>query len=163
MAARPATVGGLLLASLVLSGCSLVGGRPATPSPASSGDRPSAGEFGPGWTEVGVASWYGEPYHGRRTASGEIYDMEAATGAHPTLPFGTRVRVENLENGRSAVLTINDRGPFAKDRILDVSRRIARELGMLGVGTARVRITVLEEGAFRAIFPEERFRLWTFQ
>ncbi len=70
--------------------------------------------------------------------------MEAPTGAHRTLPFGTRLRVENLDNGRSTTLTINDRGPFAKKRILDVSRRVAEELGMLGPGTARVRITILE-------------------
>ena len=70
--------------------------------------------------------------------------MEARTGAHPTLPFGTRIRIENLDNGRTATLTINDRGPFVKERIVDVSRRVARELGMLGPGTARVRITVLE-------------------
>ena len=69
--------------------------------------------------------------------------MEAPTGAHRNLPFGTRIRVENLDNGRSATLTINDRGPFVDDRILDVSRRVARELGMLGAGTARVKITIL--------------------
>jgi rare lipoprotein A len=101
-------------------------------------------EVAPGWTEAGVASWYGQPHHGNPTASGETFDQEAATGAHRTLPFGTRIRVENLDNGRSATLTINDRGPFVKDRIVDVSRRIARELGMLGPGTARVRIMVLE-------------------
>jgi rare lipoprotein A len=76
--------------------------------------------------------------------------MEALTGAHPTLPFGTRIRVENLDNGRSATLTVNDRGPFVKDRIVDVSRRVARELGMLGPGTARVRITVLDRATPRS-------------
>jgi rare lipoprotein A len=70
--------------------------------------------------------------------------MEGMTCANPTLPFGTRIRVENLDNGRSATLTVNDRGPFVKGRIVDVSRRGARELGMLGPGTARVRITVLD-------------------
>ena len=90
-----------------------------------------------------MASWYGEPFHGRTTASGETFDMEAMTAAHPTLPFGTRLRVENLDNERSVVVTINDRGPFVKDRILDVSRRAAEELGMLGPGTARVRISVM--------------------
>jgi rare lipoprotein A len=111
----------------------LPGGPPRPPCPP-----------GPGWTEVGIASWYGNPYHGRTTASGEVYDMEARTGAHRTLPFGTRLRVDNLDNGRTATLTINDRGPFVEARILDVSRRIARELDMLGPGTAQVRITVLE-------------------
>lgn len=72
--------------------------------------------------------------------------MEAMTAAHPSLPFGTRLRVENLDNGRSVTVTINDRGPFVKERILDVSRRAARELGMLGPGTARVRITVMDGG-----------------
>jgi rare lipoprotein A len=90
-----------------------------------------------------MASWYGEPFHGRRTASGEVYDMEAMTCAHRTLPFGARIRVENLDNGRSTTLTVNDRGPFVEGRIVDVSRRGARELGMLGPGTARVRITVV--------------------
>jgi rare lipoprotein A len=91
-----------------------------------------------------VASWYGDPYHGRPTSSGEIYDQEALTGAHRTLPFGTRLRVENLDNGRFTELTVNDRGPFTEVRILDVSRRCARELELLGPGTARVRLTVLE-------------------
>ncbi len=98
----------------------------------------------PGWEEEGVASWYGEPFHGRTTASGETYDMEALTAAHPTLPFGTRVRVRNLENRREVQLRVNDRGPFVRGRVIDVSRRGARELGLLGPGTARVRITVLE-------------------
>ncbi len=91
-----------------------------------------------------MASWYGHPYHGRPTASGEIYDQEAPTAAHRLLPFGTRLRVENLDNGRTAQLTVNDRGPFVEGRILDVSRRMARELDLLGPGTARVRLTVLE-------------------
>ena len=125
-----------LLVAFLLDGCSLVGGPPPP--------LPSPGDPVPGWTEVGIASWYGRPFHGRTTASGETYDMEAATGAHRTLPFGTRLRVQNLDNGRSATLTINDRGPFIEGRILDVSRRVARELDMIGPGTARVRITVLE-------------------
>jgi rare lipoprotein A len=98
-------------------------------------------------TQVGMASWYGQPYHGRRAASGEIYDMEKLTAAHRTLPFGTRVRVENLENGRNIELRINDRGPFVEDRIIDVSRAAARALGMLGTGTARVRMEVISSVA----------------
>lgn len=105
---------------------------------------PPPAPVAPGWREEGIASWYGEPFHGRPTASGEIYDMEAPTAAHPTLPFGTIIRVENLDNGRSTELRVNDRGPFVERRILDVSRRGARELGMIGPGTARVRITVRE-------------------
>jgi rare lipoprotein A len=99
-----------------------------------------------GWSETGVASWYGNPFHGRTTASGERYDMEELTCAHKTLPFGTRIRVENLDNGRAIILRVNDRGPFVKGRIVDVSRKAARELGMLGPGTARIRITVVGSG-----------------
>jgi len=105
-----------------------------------------AGEFRIGWTETGVASWYGEPFHGRRTASGEVYDMDALTAAHQSLPFGTVIRVDNRDNGRSVELRVTDRGPFAKGRILDVSRAGARALGMLGPGTAHVRITVVRRG-----------------
>ncbi len=94
----------------------------------------------PGYDAVGIASWYGRRYHGRRTASGEIYDMNSATAAHPTLPFGTRVRVTNLDNGRAVVLRINDRGPFVRGRIIDVSRRAAQVLGLIQTGTARVRV-----------------------
>ena len=96
----------------------------------------------PGYSAVGRASWYGEPYHGRRTASGQIFDMYAFTAAHPTLPFGTRVRVTNLENGRSVVLVINDRGPFVRGRIIDVSRRAARSLGFERKGTVPVRVEI---------------------
>lgn len=91
----------------------------------------------------GVASWYGGRYHGRQTASGEPFDMNALTAAHPSLPFGTRVRVTNLENSRSVVLRINDRGPFVKRRIIDVSRRAAEELGFIRQGVARVRVDII--------------------
>lgn len=97
----------------------------------------------PGWSETGVASWYGLPYHGRRTASGEIYDMRDLTAAHPRLPFGTRVRVHNLDNDKRVDVRINDRGPFAKQRIIDLSRRAAESIEMVGPGTAKVRITVI--------------------
>ncbi len=97
----------------------------------------------PGYDTVGIASWYGQRYHGRRTASGEIFDMNLPTAAHPTLPFGTRVQVTNLENGRAVVLKINDRGPFVRRRIIDVSRRAAQVLGFAKRGTARVRVQLL--------------------
>lgn len=96
------------------------------------------------WSEQGVASWYGPGFHGNRTASGEVYDMEDMTAAHKRLPFGTVVRVDNLDNGRHTEVRINDRGPFVDDRIIDLSRAAAREIGMLGPGTARVRISVVE-------------------
>ena len=108
---------------------------------------PPPGAIARGWTEEGVASWYGDPFHGRRTASGEVYDMDGPTAAHKTLPFGTRLLILNLDNGRSTELTVNDRGPFVGARIIDVSRRGARELGMIGPGLARVRIEVLDAPA----------------
>lgn len=96
-----------------------------------------------GATEVGVASWYGHPYHGRRTANGEVYDQEAMTAAHPTLAFNTWVRVDNLDNGLDTRVRINDRGPFVKDRAIDLSRAAARAIAMLGPGTANVRVVVI--------------------
>ncbi len=99
--------------------------------------------FPPGGAEVGLASWYGPGFHGRPTSSSEIYNMHDMTAAHPTLPFGTWVMVTNLENDRTAVLRINDRGPFVKGRIIDLSRAAASVLGMIGPGTARVRLEVL--------------------
>ncbi len=101
----------------------------------------------PGWTESGEASWYGPGFDGKRTASGEVYDMEAMTAAHRQLPFGTRVRVSNLENGREAVVRINDRGPFAHGRIIDLSKAGAREIGMLGTGTAEVQLEIVDAPA----------------
>lgn len=102
------------------------------------------GELPAGTVQEGMASWYGAPYHGRATASGERYDQEGLTAAHRSLPFGTMIRVTNLASGRSLVLRVNDRGPFKPDRIVDVSRRAARELGFLGAGSAPVRLEVLE-------------------
>ena len=92
------------------------------------------------YRETGLASWYGEDYHGRKTANGETYDMYAMTAAHRTLPFHTRVRVTNLENGKKAELRINDRGPFIPGRIIDLSKSGAKEIGILDLGTARVII-----------------------
>ncbi len=96
---------------------------------------------GPEGAETGLASWYGPDFNGKLTASGEVYDMNALTAAHRTLPLGTIVDVENLENGRHVRLTINDRGPFVRGRIIDLSYRGARELGVVRKGTARVRVT----------------------
>ncbi len=96
-----------------------------------------------GDTETGVASWYGAPYHGRRAASGEIYDMEQLTAAHRTLPFGTWVEVTDLDNGRQVNVRITDRGPFVDGRVIDLSHAAAREIEMLGPGTAHVRLKVI--------------------
>lgn len=97
----------------------------------------------PGTTQVGLASWYGEPYHGRRAANGEVYDMNKLTAAHRTLPFDTLVSVLNLDNQREVRVRINDRGPFVGDRIIDLSRAAAQEISMLGPGIAKVRVEVL--------------------
>ncbi len=93
--------------------------------------------------ETGPASWYGEPYHGRRAASGEIYDMEQLTAAHRTLPFGTIVRVRRLDNRQSVVVRINDRGPFIGDRIIDLSHAAARALNMVTPGVVQVALEIL--------------------
>jgi len=118
----------LCIALLLTAGCASTGGRFR-----SDDDR----------HQVGVASYYGAKFHGRRTASGERFHQGKLTAAHPTLPFGTHVRVTNLGNGRSVVLRINDRGPFRKGRIIDVSKKAARKLGFVRAGTARVRVEVL--------------------
>jgi rare lipoprotein A len=92
---------------------------------------------------VGTASWYGKAHAGRRTASGERFDPNALTAAHPSLPFGTRVRVKNLDNGRSVVVRVNDRGPFTGGRVIDLSRAAARALGSAGGGTFEVSVEPL--------------------
>ena len=121
--------------ALMLAGCAKK--RPAARVPA----PPRVGQ-----TETGIASWYGHPYHGRRAASGEIYDMEKMTAAHRTLPFNTWVRVENLNNRKTVEVRINDRGPFIEGRIIDLSRAAARALEMIGPGIVPVRVTVTAAG-----------------
>lgn len=101
----------------------------------------------PGSIEEGNASWYGYPYHGRQAANGEIYDMEKLTAAHRTLPFGTWVLVENKQNGKIVTVRITDRGPFVDGRIIDLSRAAARQIDMLGPGTAPVRVVVTSRPA----------------
>jgi rare lipoprotein A len=105
---------------------------------------PKAGRPAP---EVGIASYYAKALHGRRTANGERYDMQALTAAHPRLPFGSRVRVTNLDNGRSVVVRINDRGPYVEKRVIDLSYAAARELQFISRGTVRVRLEVLDHRA----------------
>lgn len=97
----------------------------------------------PDYDNTGVASWYGRDFHGKKTANGEIYNMNDLTAAHPTLPMPTRVRVTNLENGKSLELRVNDRGPFRKGRIIDVSHKASQLLGFQEKGTAKVRVTYL--------------------
>ncbi len=125
----------------------------------------------PGYTEEGIASWYGHPYHGRPAADGEIYDMEKLTAAHRTFPFNTWVRVYDLDSTKTVDLRIIDRGPFVEGRIIDVSHAAARDMDMIGPGTARVRVEVIrvpnviesvgfavQVGAFRDERNAERFR-----
>jgi rare lipoprotein A len=96
-----------------------------------------------GSEERGLAAWYGQSHHGRRTSSGETYDMRALTAAHRTLPFGARVLVTNLDNGHTVEVRINDRGPFVDGRVIDVSWEAARRLGALGRGLVPVRVRVV--------------------
>lgn len=100
----------------------------------------------PGAVQRGVASWYGADFHGRRTASGSVYDMHDMTAAHRELPLGSQVEVRNLENGKSVRVEITDRGPFKKGRIVDMSFAAAKALGMMQKGTARVELQILELG-----------------
>ena len=101
------------------------------------------------YVEEGIASWYGADFHDRVTANGDTYDMEALTAAHRTLPMPSAVEVTNLRNGRTLTLRVNDRGPFASDRIIDVSRRAAQLLGFQTEGTARVRVRYLQDASRR--------------
>lgn len=96
--------------------------------------------------QQGTASWYGPNFHGKFTANGERYDMEAMTAAHRSLPFNSKVRVVNLQNGQSTTVRINDRGPFVDNRIIDLSKKAAREINMIGPGTAPVHLYLLDKG-----------------
>ena len=102
-----------------------------------------------GYREIGKASWYGRDFHGRRTSNGEIYNMYKKTAAHKTLPMGTMLLVKNLENGRKTIVRVNDRGPFVRGRIIDLSYKTAKQLGIVANGTAKVQITALAEGTMR--------------
>lgn len=170
MRLQPRNLMGLLGAAILVTACAGPE-RPATPrgqgSVPQSGDTTvSGGTYKVGvpykiagkWyephvdydhEETGIASWYGSKFDGQRTANGEVFDSSKLTAAHRTLPLPSLVRVTNLENGRVAKLRVNDRGPFARDRILDVSRRAARLLGFKKAGTTRVRVEVLEDASRR--------------
>ena len=152
----PAWVGAVAL-TLVLAGCATSRGTGAAPSTEATAEakpepkpeaKPEAKpepkpEAAPSAGQTGEASWYGEPHHGRRTASGETYDMYQLTAAHPTLPMGTRLLVTNLKNGRAVEVRINDRGPHVAGRIIDLSFAAAQQLGAISGGTVPVRIRVL--------------------
>jgi len=115
-------------------------------APAAKHNKPAPAPAPPGYTEEGNASWYGVPFHGRRASNGEIYDMYKLTAAHRTLPFETMVRVTNLDNGKSTVVRITDRGPFVDNRIIDLSFAAAREVDSVGPGIVSVRVEVISPG-----------------
>lgn len=120
-----------ILAAVLASGCA--------------GQNPHPGRVTEGEPyQTGTASYYGREFQGRRTASGERYDGDKLTAAHRTLPFGTRVRVTNLANDESVVVTVNDRGPHRKGRVIDLSRKAARQLGFISDGTARVSLAIVD-------------------
>jgi rare lipoprotein A len=114
--------------------------RRSVPSRHSFSFKRSAGSLPPSGVQEGIATWYGPGFHGRRTASGERFDRNAMTLAHRHMPFGTRVRVTNLKNGRSVIGRVNDRGPFVRGRAFDLSQGMARRLGISGAGKVRVEI-----------------------
>lgn len=154
----------LLLVPTLLSACTFgvpIGERsgvkpgPSAPARSSTGNPPSYIVFGKryyvmdsaeGFEQRGIASWYGRKFHGRKTSSGEIYNMHDMTAAHKTLPIPVYVHVRNLDNGRTAVVRVNDRGPFIDGRIIDLSYAAATRLGVDGPGTANVEIRVIERG-----------------
>jgi rare lipoprotein A len=132
----------LVFAVLLSCGAFLLGGCSRKRVHASNPAQPSVVPLVEETT--GYASWYGHPYHGRRTSNGETYDMNTMTAAHRTLPFDTVVKVNNLSNGKTVTVRINDRGPFVKDRIIDLSYIAAKQIDMVGPGTARVNLEILK-------------------
>jgi rare lipoprotein A len=139
-----------LLAALAMAGalcgCALFGAGSPAPVTRVAPPPPPRAQLASRSSTVGVASWYGPGFNGKRTANGEVYDQEDLTAASNTLPLGTRVLVTNLKNGHSVEVRINDRGPFVKGRQIDLSHGAAAILGLVNPGTARVRIDVLEMG-----------------
>src|SRR6478735_10678429 len=107
----------------------------------------SAFATGKGKTQTGTASWYGTKYHGRKSSNGEIYNKQKMTAAHPSLPFGTEVKVTNLANSKAVIVRVTDRGPFKGHRLIDLSEAAAREIDMIRSGTAQVRMEVLSQPA----------------
>jgi rare lipoprotein A len=151
--ARPAIVASICCL-IIAAGCHKrhrTARAPAAPQPQSTAATPSHPHTAPpkvvavpiGYTEEGVASWYGIPYHGRAAADGEIYDMETLVAAHRVMPFNTWLLVTNLSNNKSVKVRIIDRGPFVEGRILDLSKAAARQIDLLGPGVGRVRLEVI--------------------
>jgi rare lipoprotein A len=128
----------MLLAALLAGGCASAAAKGSKTSTASSSKSVSRSS-----TETGVASYYAHKYHGRKTASGERFDMNALTAAHKTLPFGTKVKVTNLDNGKTVTVRITDRGPFVKGRIIDLSLAAAKKIDMVKAGIAPVEVRAI--------------------
>jgi rare lipoprotein A len=126
------------LLALAVAGGAAAADEPQPPDPAQPQERVGQHML------RGIASWYGKQFHGRRTASGVKFDMNALTAAHPTLPFNTRVEVRNLDTGRTVEVRITDRGPYLKQRIIDLSQAAARAIGLGLAGAGRVQLTVLD-------------------
>lgn len=152
-------IAGIAVAGLGLCACATTQGPPAVQAPAPVAAAEPEGYFKIGtpyqvdgkwyypaedyaYVQEGTASWYGQDFHGKKTANGEKYDMNAVTAAHPTLPMPSVVRVTNLDNGRQLNVRVNDRGPFHSNRIIDLSRRAAQLLGFYDAGTAHVRVEI---------------------
>ncbi len=146
---------GLLLASL--AGCGFLPGRSGK-SYVIKGKRYHILASADGYKARGLASWYGEPFHGRKTASGEVYDMHKISAAHKTLPLHSWVEVKNLENNKTLVTRINDRGPFVKGRIIDLSRAAAAEMGILKAGVAKVAVKAITGEKARRLAAAEKAR-----
>jgi rare lipoprotein A len=162
---RFAPLSALVVLALVLAACS--GTRRSSSTGTAVGDTRSQGLYKVGkpyqiegtwyypaedwnYNETGIASWYGEAFHGKDTANGETFDLNAITAAHRTLPLPTIVEVTNLDNGRTLQVRVNDRGPYARGRIIDLSRRSAQLLGFEGPGTAKVRVRILVPESIQA-------------
>ncbi|HZB90813.1 MAG TPA: septal ring lytic transglycosylase RlpA family protein [Stellaceae bacterium] len=153
---RSGLLGSLLLAAAALAACTgpetgpppVVAVTPAALPPA---PPPEPAQKTPIFTQTGLASWYGSDFRARRTASGERYDMFDLTAAHRTLPLDTMVKVTNLTNNRSVLVRINDRGPFAPGRVIDLSRGAAGLLGMVKAGVVPVRIEVFANDQFQTV------------
>src|SRR5438552_4527908 len=142
MSSRYIRIAGYVVAALTLAGCAAI----TTPSP----QRPAVLPFRAstsGSTSTTVASWYGPGFNGRRTSSGEVFNQHQFTAASRTLPLGSTVQVTNLETGRSAIVRINDRGPFVRGRGIDLSQAAAQQVGLMHEGVGRVRVTRLETTA----------------
>ena len=131
----------LLPVALLLGGCGTGSPRFTSAHGADGSVRDPSG-----YQLDGIASYYAEEFHGRKTANGETYNMNELTAAHRTLPFGTKVRVVNRDTGRSVIVRINDRGPFKDDRVIDLSLAAAKQLGLIATGTGAVLLEILELG-----------------